>query len=735
MRYRSFIPFLVLIVPGVLLSTEGFSQKKNLTYEQVFSRGEPRLTSPLPRITGWLDDDYFLESRTKDEKQTVMKINALTGEESVYLDHEKFNEKLPEGFTLRKSETRTDDLNYFIFRKDSNLYYFNLPEEEFRQLTGPESEEKNITFSPDAGKIAFTRDHNLFVVDLAAGEEMQLTNDGTDRIYNGWASWVYYEEILGRSSRYRAFWWSPDSKKLAYLRFDDNPVPEFTLFSAEGTHGELEVTPYPKPGDPNPVVRLGIAHLETGETVWMNTNDGVDRYVAWPFWTRDSKQLIYQYMPRDQDEITLFSVDPATGGKTEIYTEKQQSWVEFFEDLYLFKDGSGFLLRSDVDGWRNVYYYNMSGELISKVTDFDWRVNGIARVVEKTKTLFFTGTGGESTENHLFSIKLNGKGLKKLTSVQGSHRVNVSPEGKYFIDTYSNIHTPAKMELFSANGKSIRMLGDSKSDIMNEYNLGKVELFTIPTSDGWELPAKWTLPPDFDKTKKYPVRFSIYGGPNASSVSNSTGYSLSNHYYAQHGIITISVDHRGSGHFGKKGVELMHRNLGKWETHDYIEAVKWLRKKPFIDPGRIGITGSSYGGYMTLMGMTAGADYFTHGQARSAVTDWRLYDNVYTERYMDTPEQNPEGYDYGSVMTHADKYKGHLLITHGTMDDNVHMQNIIQLISTMEDLGKDFELMLYPGGRHGWDGPKRVHSTRESVQFWFRHFLGKELEEEVGSSK
>ena len=735
MKYKKYIPLLFLIISGTLFINEGFSQKKDITYKQAFSYGEPRLTKSLPRITGWLNDDYFLESRTEDKKQTVMKVNALTGEESVYLDYEEFNKKLPEGFTLRKSETKTDDMNNFIFRKENNLYFYNLPKEEFKQLTDSESEEKNVTFSPDAGKIAFTRDHNLFVVDLATGEEIQLTNDGTNRIYNGWASWVYYEEILGRGSHYRAFWWSPDSKKLAYLRFDDNPVPEFTLFRADGIHGELEVTPYPKPGDPNPEVRLGIANIETAKTVWIDTNEGVDRYVAWPFWTRDSKYLIYQYMPRDQDEITLFSSDPETGKKTEIYNEKQESWVEFFEDLYFFEDGSGFLLRSDVDGWRNLYYYDMSGKLISKVTGFDWRVTGISKVVEKKEVVYFTGTGGESTENHLFSIKLNGKELKKLTSVQGTHRVNVSPEGKYFIDTYSNIHNPSKMELYSAKGKPIRLLGDSKSNIMDDYNLGKVELFTIPASDGWNLPAKWTLPPDFDKTKKYPVRFSIYGGPNSASVRNSAGYSLSDHYYAQNGIITISVDHRGSGHFGKKGVSLMHRKLGKWETHDYIEAVKWLKEKPFIDSTRIGITGSSYGGYMTLMSMTAGADYFTHGLAGSAVTDWRLYDDVYTERYMDTPEQNPEGYDYGSVITHADKYKGYVLITHGTMDDNVHMQNIIQLISKMEDLGKDFELMLYPGGRHGWGGPKRVHSTREGVQFWFKHFLDKELDEEVESKK
>ncbi len=726
---RKIYPSLLWLTCITMLGlTTASAQKKNFTYDEVFSGRGQAFSNPLPRLSGWIDDENYLESKRENGARVVVQVSAKTGESSVYLDYSKYDAILPEGFSLDRREVGTDDLNHFIFRKENNLFYFNRTTEEFRQVTHSDSEERNPNFSPDAKKIAFTRNHDLFISNLATGEETRLTFDGDERIYNGWASWVYYEEILGRSSRYRAFWWSPDSKMIAYLRFDDTPVPLFTIVTGEGIHGRVEVTPYPKAGDPNPMVKLGVAHIETGETIWMDTNEGVDRYVAWPFWTKDSKELIYQYMNRGQDEIILYAANPATGEKREIYREKQKCWVEFFEDLYLFEDGSGFLLRSDVSGWRNLYYYDMNGKLISRVTDLDWRVTGIERVVEKTKTVFFTGTGGESTENHLFSINLDGKKLTKLTAIEGTHRAIVSPGGKYFYDSYSNIHTPTKLELFTGKGKSIRLLGDSQSEELEEYNLGTVELFTIPTSDGYDLPAVWTLPPDLDETKKYPVIFSIYGGPNSASVRNSSSFSLRNHYFAQNGIITISVDHRSSGHFGKSGVELMHRNLGKWEIHDYIEAVKWLSEKPFVDPERMGITGSSYGGYMTLMALTAAADYFTHGQAGSAVTDWRLYDNVYTERYMDTPEENPEGYEQGSVMAHIENYKGYVKITHGDMDDNVHMQNIIQLISEMQDLNQDFDLMIYPGGRHGWAGPKRTHSTRESVEFWFYHFLGREIE-------
>lgn len=720
----------VILLLAFALSISGFSQKKNLTYRQAYGKERPKVSKALPKITGWFDNDHYLEIKTEDEKKWVVKVEAATGKETVYLDYTALNEKLDEGFDLNNNATSTDDLQHLILVKDNNLYYFNTSAGNLKQLTFSEALEKNPTFSPDHKKVAFTRENDLYVVDIASGEETRLTSDGSDLILNAYASWVYYEEILGRGSRYRAFWWSPDASMIAYLRFDDSPVPEFPLFNADGVHGSLEITHYPKPGDPNPFVKLGIAHLNSGETVWMETNEDEDRYVAWPFWTADSKELVYQYMNRDQDEITFFASNPATGTVRSIYSEKQKTWLEFFEDVYVIENGSGFILRSDKSGWRNLYHYDLQGNLVNQITNFDWRVTGISMVNEKTKTIYFTGTAGVSTENHLFSVKLNGKKLKRLTNSSGTHRVSISPGGKYYYDTYSNYYTPSKMGLFNTDGKTVKMLGDSKLPAMDEYNWGKTEMFTVPTEDGYELPAVWILPPDFDENMKYPVIFTIYGGPNAPSVRNSFRRNFGAEYLAQNGIIIFIVDHRSTGHFGKKGVELMHRNLGKWEMHDYIEAVKWLREKPFIDAEKIGITGGSYGGYMTCMALTKGAGYFTHGIAGSSVTDWHLYDNVYTERYMDTPEQNPEGYKNGSVLTWADQLEGKLLITHGTIDDNVHMQNSIQLVDKLEDLYKEFELHLYPNQRHGIRGLKRKHLNREQIKFWFKYFLDKELDTE-----
>jgi dipeptidyl-peptidase-4 len=482
---------------------------------------------------------------------------------------------------------------------------------------------------------------------------------------------------------------------------------------------------YPKAGDPNPYVKLGVVPSTGGKIVWADIDERADHYVAWPKWLKDSSRLTFQWMNRNQTEVKIFAMDLKTGAKQKIYEESQPSWVDFFADLYFFQDGSGFLLRSDRDGWSHLYTYDLEGNQKQRVTEGEWTVADIARVDEKNKKVFFHVRKGIPAETHLYRVNLDGADLKSLTLGSGSHSGMISAGGSFFIDRFSDISTPSRVDLRRGDGTLVRNIADSRTSLMDEYPIGKKELFTIPTEDGPTLPACWTLPPDFNEEQSYPVLFTIYGGPGSSSVSNSFPR-LSQLYFAQEGIIVFAVDHRGSGHFGKKGMALMHRNLGKWEMYDLIQAVKWLHKKPFVDKNKIGITGGSYGGYTTCMALTYGADYFTHGYARSSVTDWRLYDSVYTERYMDRPIDNPGGYDFGSAMTHAHKLKGTLFMSHGNLDDNVHMQNTIQLIDTLMDLGKTtFSFMVYPDQKHGTSGKKREHSNRHYVNFWFNHFLGK----------
>jgi dipeptidyl-peptidase-4 len=710
--------------------------RKLISYEQAFpappdAGGEPRqdesgILADLPSVSGWLDGSTYLETRIdpSDKRRRVYAVNAADGTARVHRDDAALAAALPRDFELRSATAHSNGTS-FLWLRDDDLYHFDAATRVFLRLTVSASKEKHPRFSPDAKAIAYTRDNDLYVYDLASRLERQLTSDGSDTILNGDPSWVYMEEIIGRNSN--AFWWSPDSTRLVFMRFDDSPVPTFPIFHADGQHGRLEIQRYPKAGDPNPWVKMGVVSVADGRTVWLDFEEKVDHYIAWPFWTPDSRRLLVQWMNRGQDTIRIFDCDPGTGRKKQIFEEKQASWVEWFESLQFLDDGS-FLILSNADGWEHVYHHNIDGSLRRRLTSGKWRVNSIVRINETGGWVYMIGRPGKSWDAHVLRVRLDGTGsVELLTKVEGVHRAQVSPDGSYFIDTTSTATTPSSMALYRSDGTLVRKLGSAASEAMSEYAWGKAELFTIPSADGkYQLPAVWVLPPDFSPARQYPVVFGIYGGPDAGRVHNSW-QGLQPHYWAQRGVITISVDHRGSGHFGKEGVALMHRQLGKWEMTDLITAAKWLRSKPFVAKDKIAITGGSYGGYATTMALTYGAEHFNFGVASASVTDWMLYDTVYTERYMDTPAENPEGYRQGAVLTWIDRYRGGLRLTHGTIDDNVHLQNTLHVVDWLTSNNKRFELMLYPDSRHGVQSSQRPHATRETHDFWVRNLLNGKL--------
>jgi dipeptidyl-peptidase-4 len=534
------------------------------------------------------------------------------------------------------------------------------------------------------------------------------------------------EEILGRETRYRAFWWSPDSKRLSFFRFDDSRVPLFPLFDANGVHGHTEFQRYPKAGDPNPTVRIGVVSVGDTTKSWAAFDSEVDQYFGPPFWTPDGKELLVQWMNRGQDTLKIFAVDPSNGRTREIYLEHQPSWVDWNEELWFLPKGGSFILKSDRDGWAHLYEYSLTGKFIRQLTSGEWAVDNVRHVDEKNGCVYFTAMKEASTRTDLYVLELRRGEAKRLTFGEYTHVVSLSPNARYFLTSYSNVSTPTRIALLDAKGNVLREVADSKAATFNEYALGKREIFSVPVSDGFHLPVRWLLPVPFDSLRRYPVIINVYGGPGRPSVGDSWG-GISADWFAQEGIIQMTIDHRGAGHFGKKIVSLMHRRLGYWEMQDYGAVAAWLRTLPFVDTAKIAITGSSYGGYSASLALTAGAGDFNYGIAGSSVTDWRLYDSHYTERYMDTPAENPAGYDSSSVLTHVRQYKGLIRLVHGTMDDNVHMQNTIQLVDSLEDLGKHFELMLYPGGRHGWGGKKAQHSTTENNRFWYQYLLGRNL--------
>ncbi len=705
-----------------------------LTDATSFSQ-HPLRSRPGTQVEGWADDShYIIKIVEKDVQPVILNVNVRTGKsvpaELPKTEREKLSEILPQGVNLDRNSVISPDYNSVIFTIDNDLFLFSKGMKELKRLTETAGKEVNVMFSPCSRKIAYTVDRDLYFYDLVEEREARLTFDASGRIYNGYASWVYMEEILGRGSRYAAFWWSPDGSRIAFLRTDETDVPEFTLIrleEADGVHGRLEKVPYPKPGDPNPKVKIGIADLATGEISWVKTDYGKDQYIAWPFWTPDGRKLAVQLVNRDQNELRIILADPASGDYTEIYREESDTWVEFFQDVYVLSNGDGFILRSSKSGWENLYHQGWDGKLISQITAFSWRVNEIKRVDEESGTIFFTGTGPESTDNHLFRAGLDGRGLIRITHGPGVHDVSISPRGSYFLDTWSNITSPGSIIAYDRRGRQVREVYDFDQPQYDPEKHSKAEMVKIATSDGlFEMPAIITYPVKFDPARKYPVIFTIYGGPDSKNIVGNKWQDLNPSWYSSNGIITFTVDHRGSGHFGRRGLEYLYRSLGKWEISDYSDAVGWLLTKPYVDGSRIGITGSSYGGYLTCLALTRGADFWTHGFANYSVTDWRLYDNIYTERFMDQPRVNPKGYTDGSVLTFAGNMKGKLYLTHGDIDDNVHMQNSIQLLSRLQDEGKSFSFMLYPGSRHGWGGPKAVSLKSEADNFWLQNFFGKD---------
>ena len=621
-----------------------------------------------------------------------------------------------------------------IITKQNDLYVRKGIGDE--QLTNDKDKEVNPTLSPDGNYVAYTKNNNLYTVNLTTKKETKLTTDGSELILNGYASWVYFEEILGRPSQYKSFWWSPNSKNIAYFRSDDTEVPLFTITNADGQHGKMESLRYPKVGDKNPEVKVGMVSPDGGTTTWADFNEKDDQYFGMPYWKPDGNTLLVQWINRLQNNLIIYEVNPTTGGKKEFYTETQKTWIDLDDNdrIQFLKNGKGFILLSDATGWKHIYYHGMDGKRINAITEGKFTITDVNYVDEKNSIVYFTARSKEnSATRDYYKVNLNGKKLQRLTFGNFNHNfINVSPNSEYFITTYGNSSTPNKMTLVNNNGKIIKELGDAKGAEYDNYNVAKTEIIRVKSDDDlYDLPMKITWPLTMEAGKKYPVLISIYGGPNAGTVNEGFTLGGNQQWYAKEGLIQVAMDHRASGHFGKEGVNYMYHNLGDWELKDYATMVKWLVANGSADAKKICITGFSYGGYMSCLALTKYSDVFTHGMAGGSVTDWSLYDSHYTEKFMGTLTNNAEGYKTGNVMNYVNQYKGFLQIVHGEIDENVHLQNSLQLIAKLQDAKKDFEFMVYPTGRHGWGGNKGLHFQNLKTQFIYKHLLGKEVPKQM----
>lgn len=691
--------FLLIVLCGFFTAVH--AQKKPLTDAQYFENKLDDIVRPLPIVLRFENDNEWV--MMKDRKAYLM--NAQTGAMVEY-----------KGKPNMVAEQ-------VVRLKDKDIYLND------KQITSTPEEEKNPVLSPDGKYIAFTRNHDLYTYNIESSKEMRLTHDGSALILNGYASWVYMEEILGRRSNYRAFWWSPDSKKLAFFRSDDSNVPEYTLTDDGGAGGYVEKLRYPKPGDKNPEVKIGIINPHGGNITWCDFNEKDDQYFGLPYWKPDGKTLLVQWMNRAQNELKIWEIEPQTGSKSIWYEERSNTWIQLDDEgeRLRFMDNGNLLLLSNHLGYNHIFLHNTSGKRLNAVTSGPIMVDEI--LWYNTKEVIFTArTRANSTRMQIFRASLNGKKMKQLTSGDYHHgQVNVSPGGKRFTYTYGNAQTPNALAIQDDKGK-IKVLDESKAPGFEEYQLAQTEVLRIQSEDGkFDLPIRIIQPLHMEAGKKYPVLVSIYGGPARNDVMDNWRLSGTQQWFAKEGLMQVILEHRGSSHFGKEGTDYLHHNLGYWEMKDYITQVKWLIENRQADPERMAITGFSYGGYLSAYALTYGADYFTHGMAGGSVTDWSLYDTHYTERYMGTPQTNPEGYKKSSVMQYTHQYKGMLQLVHGLIDENVHPQNTIRLATDLQMKNKTFELMLYSGNRHGITGKQGVHHYNLKNRFIYEHLLKKTI--------
>ncbi|MDR1680353.1 MAG: S9 family peptidase [Prevotellaceae bacterium] len=588
---------------------------------------------------------------------------------------------------------------------------------------------QNPTWSPDSAYIAFTRHHDLYTLRLSDRRETRLTFDGSEVILNGRASWVYMEEILGRAGRYRAFWWSPDSRYLAFLRFDETQVPLITVTDSPSQNGYVETWRYPKAGQPLPSVRAGIVSPDGGAVAWAAIEPPADtaHYLGLPRWRPDSRALWLQWLNHEQNHYRLIALDPASGAATELYSERQDTWIAIDDEprIYFLESGKGFIMKSDRSGWDQLYLYDMDGRLRHPLTAGSYTVIDVLGIDENAAAVYFTCYKDHPGCVDFYRVGLDGTRLQRLSFGAYSHRISLSPDRKQFITTYSNVDTPPRVALYSTKGRLASLIQDTKNAHFEEYERPETEFVALMSDDGqFIIPMRITRPLH-GVGQPYPVKLAVYGGPGALTVRNewTDNFGGDAYRFARDGLMQVAIDHRGSGHNGKVGMAQMHRRLGYWEIKDYAQGVGWLIANRQADAAKILISGYSYGGYITCYALTCGAGVFTHGIAGGSVTDWLLYDAAYTERYMDTPAENPDGYRLSSALTHAGNLQGKLLLTHGLRDENVHAQQTFQFISRLQDLQKSFELMIYPESRHGNRGLKREHSDSLEREFIYRFLI------------
>ena len=635
----------------------------------------------------------------------------------------------------------SQDSKHIVFRNNfrkkyrrsgiSDYYVYDVANKDLKLAA---QNARSAELSPDGSMVGIERDGNMFVYNFATAKEKALTNDNTSEngIFNGHGDWVYEEELEVS----KAWNWSPDNKHIAFWQFDDSKVPDFQMSSLEDVHPTYQHFAVPLVGDPNPKVKIGVVDVHSGNKVWLTPDETGDFYIPRIYWTSDPDVLAMMTLNREQNDMKLYFFNIKTGEHHVVLEEKNKTWVaisNFYTNvndmIYFPQKSREFFWVSDRSGYYDIYRYDYNGKLINQVTKGSWDVIKVTGIDPAKQKIYYLSAEASPLEQQLYSIGFNGSRKTRLSMQPGFHDIDMSSDTKYYIDKHSDISTPLHVDLCDNKGKILQTLEDNKgaSEFLATHAYSPVELFHFTTSDGVNLDGSMIKPFNFDPNKKYPVVMSVYGGPESHNVFNRFSDNSWNQWLAQNGYVVVDVNNRGIANYGSAFMKVVYKQLGKWESNDFVETTHYLATLPYTDTAHMAIMGGSYGGYITSYTLLTHPGVFKVGIANSPVTDWRLYDDIYTERYMGTAQDNAEGYKNSSDAAHAANLKDHLLLIHSLDDDNVHAANTMQLLTALTNAGKDVDLRIYPPGAHGaaYNAQSRLLIDEVSFDYLEKYLKGK----------
>lgn len=708
------------------------AQKKAVTLNDVFMNRN----FFAPRMPGlqWLNNGtHYTYLKTDGGVRSIWKVDAASGEEEVLVDGATLS--LTEGGEALKfqSYSWSENQRLIVFTLDERNIWrrstigtyavYDVAKKKLYALPEHAGGVMNVKVSPDGSKVGYVFEDNIWVMDLATGTETQLTDDATEHVHNGRFGWVYEEEF----SIVDGWLWSPDGSRIVFWQEDERGVPEFTMTNFMPLYHDYVRIRYPKSGENNPVEKIGVIDLSTRDIRWMDLGSETDVCIPRIRWTREPGTICIYRMNRVQNEIELLFGDVATGKtRTVLHETSATGWigVEDGSWLHFLEKKDRFIWASERDGFNHLYLYDYSGKLVRQITTGAWEVTDVLGITPDEKTLYYLSTEISAMERQLYRIDVDGDDKERLTEEAGWHGIDMSPTCALYIDSWSSVTHPMRRAIFDGDGDRIRDLPSMDPAVFDEYHWSEKELFTVTTSDGLTIECSMLKPANFDPAKKYPVFFDVYGGPGTQAVRNSWPGTMQQ-WYASEGFIVIQADNRGSSGRGTAFKHAVYRQLGKWEVNDYVEVAKHLGTLPYVNKDRIGMWGWSYGGYMSALTMLLGADYFHAAVSIAPVTEWTMYDTIYSERFMQRPQDNPDGYKVGSCLEHADKLKGKLLVIHGGLDDNVHLQNTLRFVDRLEEAGKQFDMRIYPNGDHGVAGgfKSRIGLFQYYMDFMKEHLI------------